>query len=95
MRKEPGACCAPNTPGSSCCGCLTLAQPVVASPARADDSWHNFIQIWWDFEKVYPDLPTITDNGNVIVYEGKTGWEGQGLVPVRVSSLTRMPGDAR
>ncbi|WP_179018348.1 FG-GAP repeat domain-containing protein [Paenarthrobacter nitroguajacolicus] len=60
---------------------LTLAQPVVASPARADDSWHNFIQIWWDFEKVYADLPTITDNGNVIVYEGKTGWEGQGLGP--------------
>ncbi|MEQ4567178.1 hypothetical protein [Paenarthrobacter sp. CAP02] len=58
---------------------LTLAQPAVA--AQADDSWHNSIQIWWDRGVVYSDLVTITDEGHVIVYEGKPGWEGQGLGP--------------
>ncbi|WP_224166445.1 VCBS repeat-containing protein [Arthrobacter sp. StoSoilA2] len=60
---------------------MTLTQPAVAAPARADDSWHNFIQLWWDWGVVYSDLVTITDEGHVIVYEGKPGWEGQGLGP--------------
>ncbi|BCW45431.1 VCBS repeat-containing protein [Arthrobacter sp. StoSoilB5] len=81
---------------------LALAQPLFASPARADDSWHNFIQIWWDFGEVYSDLPTITDEGHVTVYEGGpgeggTGWEGQGLGPgptvVLDADALVMPGD--
>ena len=75
-----------------------LALSAAAAPARADHfTWHNFIQIWWDFDVVYSDLVTVRDNGQVVVYEGgPMYWENQALngghMPTDADALL-MPGD--
>ncbi|MGO4589672.1 FG-GAP repeat domain-containing protein [Paenarthrobacter sp. 2TAF44] len=74
-----------------------LAAPAVAAPARADDSWHNFIQIWWDWDVVYSDLLVVEGNGDQWVYEGKPNWETQlltiGHTVIPDADALLLPGD--
>jgi hypothetical protein len=76
---------------------MLLAGTALAAPARADDfSWHNFVQVWWDFDKVYADLLTIDDQGNQFFHEGGSDWENQRILLRKVGTdidAVLMPGD--
>lgn len=75
---------------------VLVSAPFLAGPARADDSWHNFIQIWWDNEVVYSDLLAVGHQGETWIYEGKPNWETQrasGNVMIPDANAVLMPGD--